>query len=182
MTRSLRRPSPALVVASLALLVALGGTSYAAVVLPKDSVGAAQIRNGAVTSAEVKDGALRTIDLAASARQALRGQTGPQGPAGPAGPKGDAGPAGLIDLEIVTASSQFDSGPEKSVVVECPPGKRLLGGGAGAWGRAMIWVADGIALTANRPLDDRTWHAIAREISPTDEGWFLRVNAVCAAV
>jgi hypothetical protein len=180
MTRLLRPPSPALVVASLALLVALGGTGYAAVVLPKNSVGAAQIRAGAVTSADVKDAALQAVDLAPTARQTLRGQTGRQGPVGPAGPKGDTGPPGLTGLEIVTASSQFDSGPQKSVVVVCPPGKRVVGGGAGAWGRAMIWVTDGIALTASHALDERTWHAIAREISPTEESWFLRVNAVCA--
>ncbi len=44
----LRAPSPALVVSSIALLVALGGTSYAALVLPSNSVGTKQIMNGAV--------------------------------------------------------------------------------------------------------------------------------------
>jgi hypothetical protein len=43
------RPSPALVVACLALAVALGGTSYAAVILPKNSVGTAQLKRGAVS-------------------------------------------------------------------------------------------------------------------------------------
>jgi hypothetical protein len=36
------------VVATLALFVALGGSSYAAFVLPANSVGTQQLRNGAV--------------------------------------------------------------------------------------------------------------------------------------
>jgi hypothetical protein len=41
--------SPALVVATLALLVALGGTSYAVSQLPANSVGTRQLQNRAVT-------------------------------------------------------------------------------------------------------------------------------------
>ena len=49
-----RRPSPGLVVGIIALFVALGGTSYAAIVtLPKNSVGTAQIKNGAVTAGKI---------------------------------------------------------------------------------------------------------------------------------
>lgn len=61
-------------VAYLALVIALGGTSYAAVQLPRNSVGAPQIkknavaqvelRRNAVTSAKVKNRSLRTGDLA----------------------------------------------------------------------------------------------------------------------
>src|SRR5581483_2402945 len=54
----LRRPSPAFVLAGLALAVALGGTSYAAVSLPANSVGTAQLKNDAVTSLKVKNGSL----------------------------------------------------------------------------------------------------------------------------
>ena len=61
-------PSPALVVASLALLIALGGVGYAAVVLPANSVGATQIRAGAVASSEVRKGSLLATDLAPAAR------------------------------------------------------------------------------------------------------------------
>lgn len=51
-------PSPALVVSILALIVALGGTSYAAVTRPRDSVGTRQLKNGAVTGAKIKRGAV----------------------------------------------------------------------------------------------------------------------------
>jgi hypothetical protein len=173
--RRLPLPSPALVVASIALLLALGGTAYAAVALPKNSVGPAQIRNGSVTSLKVRDGSLRALDLAPAARRALTGQVGPQGP------KGDPGPAGLSGVEIVQASSPFDSNPERSLVVSCPAGKRLIGGGGGAWGRAMIFTPREVVLTASHPLDENTWLVAAHELTATDTEWFLRANAICAA-
>jgi hypothetical protein len=79
-------------VAYLALFVALGGTSYAAVTLPKNSVGTAQLKNSAVTGAKVKKGSLRKIDFAAG--QLPAGPAGPAGASGPAGPTGAAGAAG----------------------------------------------------------------------------------------
>jgi hypothetical protein len=48
------RPSHATVVAYLALFVALGGSAYAAVGLPRNSVGTKQLKDGAVTSAKFK--------------------------------------------------------------------------------------------------------------------------------
>ena len=64
-----------MIVACFALLVALGGTSIAAVKLvPRNSVGTFQ----------VIDHSLRSVDF----------RTPPKGPAGVRGPAGPAGPAG----------------------------------------------------------------------------------------
>jgi hypothetical protein len=49
----IQRPSPAFVVAVVALFVALGGASYAAFSLPANSVGAKQLKSGAVTSKKI---------------------------------------------------------------------------------------------------------------------------------
>lgn len=83
------------VVALTALFVALGGTGYAAITLPRNSVGSTQIKRGAVGSSELKTNAVtsraiksRSVqlsDLSVSARASLRGQVGPDGPPGPAG-------------------------------------------------------------------------------------------------
>jgi len=80
------RPSPATVIACLALAVALGGTTYAAVVLPANSVGTPQLKNDAVTSPKIKNGSLLAADF-------KKGQI-PPGPAGPAGSTGPTGPTG----------------------------------------------------------------------------------------
>lgn len=98
MTRVLRRlrPSPALVVASIALTVSLGGVGYAATRLPRNSVGALQLRNNAVSSAKVKNHSLKSADFARGVvRQGARGAAGPQGPAGGTGPAGPQGPPGV---------------------------------------------------------------------------------------
>jgi hypothetical protein len=94
-----------MVVACLALLVALGGTSVAAVnQLARNSVGPAQLRTGAVTNPKLRNNAVNSAKVAN--RSLLRsdfapgqlpaGPTGPQGPAGPTGAAGAAGPAGVI--------------------------------------------------------------------------------------
>jgi hypothetical protein len=63
--RPIRLPSPALVVAVCALLVAVGGTGYALAALPKHSVGAAQLKKNAVTSKTVKNHSLKAKDFKA---------------------------------------------------------------------------------------------------------------------
>jgi Collagen triple helix repeat (20 copies) len=111
--RRICRPSPAMGVALVALFVALTGTSIAAVsALPKNSVGARELRNGsvgmkelkgrsvtfgkiaagAITSGLVQNGSLTMADF--DQRQLPTGPIGPVGPAGPIGPAGPAGPPG----------------------------------------------------------------------------------------
>jgi hypothetical protein len=58
-----RRPSPALVVALIALFVSLGGTSYAAFTLPKNSVGTKQLKKNAVTSVKIRNRAVTAATL-----------------------------------------------------------------------------------------------------------------------
>jgi hypothetical protein len=57
------RPSPAMVVACIALTIALGGTSYAAIKLPAGSVGTKQLKKNAVTSPKVKNNAITGADV-----------------------------------------------------------------------------------------------------------------------
>ena len=58
------RPSPALIVACLALFVAMGGVGYAALKLKPNSVKTKNIKNGAVKEAKIADGAVTGGKLA----------------------------------------------------------------------------------------------------------------------
>jgi hypothetical protein len=60
------RPSPAMIVAIIALVLALGGTSYAAIALPAGSVGTKQLQKNAVIGSRVKNGSLSLADINAA--------------------------------------------------------------------------------------------------------------------
>jgi len=95
------------VMATISVFVAMGGTSYAALTLPRDSVGARQIKSGAIGGAElrrgavasraIKNGGVQSQDLSSATRIALRGEPGPPGPPGPAG-------AGAVSLRAALDS------------------------------------------------------------------------------
>lgn len=61
--RTWKAPSPALIISLIALFVALGGTTYAAVNLPANSVGSAQLKKNAVTAAKIKNGAITATKI-----------------------------------------------------------------------------------------------------------------------
>src|SRR3954462_14693065 len=65
------------VMATIAVFVALGGGAYAALRVPKNSVGSKQLKANAVNSSKVKNGSLLEGDFKAG-----------QLPAGPQGPNG----------------------------------------------------------------------------------------------
>jgi hypothetical protein len=90
------------VVASLALFIALaGGTAFAATqMLPKNSVGTAQIKGSAVTPAK----------LSAAAKKGMKGATGATGPIGPQGIQGVKGePATALWAEIEENGAVYGS-------------------------------------------------------------------------
>jgi hypothetical protein len=157
-----RRPSPAMIVACIALLVALSGTGIAAATqVARNSVGTPQLRDGAVTNPKIRNNAVNSAKVAA--RSLLRsdfapgqlpaGPTGPQGPAGPAGPAGAAGaagPAGVIGAITVRTSSALVPGgiAENSaynsvrVTSLCSGNERAISGGTSwsddAAGRELV--------------------------------------------
>ena len=74
-----RLPSPAIAISLVALFVVLGGTGYAVVrLVPRNSVGSAQVVNGS----------LQKVDLSKKAVAALKGNAGRRGPQGPPGAAG----------------------------------------------------------------------------------------------
>jgi hypothetical protein len=86
----LRKPSPALMVAIVALVVACAGTAIAA---------------NLITSSEIKNGTIKKQDLSAKLKKSLQGKRGPQGPPGEKGEQGDQGPPGPSGLSGGTIPS-----------------------------------------------------------------------------
>lgn len=111
------------VTATLALIIALGGTSYAAISLPTNSVGSKQLkkrsvtnsklRPNAVTSATVRNGSLRAKDFKAG-----------QLPAGPAGP---AGATNIVRRQL--GSQAIAPGAVGALAMSCLPGERAITAG-----------------------------------------------------
>jgi hypothetical protein len=97
-------------VAYLAIFVALGGTSYAAVAIPNNSVGNKQLKKDAVDSKKVKNKTLTADDVKAGEAKA-----GPQGIQGVIGSQGQQGGKGL----------QGDQGDKGGQGDQGPPGTRL---------------------------------------------------------
>ena len=172
---SLRRPSPAMVVACAALAVALGGTSYATVLqVPKASVGTAQLKTGAVTTKKLASNAVTGAKVRNGSL--LKADFGPgQLPAGPTGPQGPAGAPGVSAVERVETSSPNNSTSPKVVQIACPAGKRLLGGGARVNGGSPK-----VALWASFPDNDNIYRANASETDAFIPSWSLTAYAICA--
>jgi hypothetical protein len=132
------------VTTTLALFIALGGGAYAAVTLPRHSVGAVQLKANAVTSSKVKDRSLLARDFKANQLQqgnrgpeGAPGATGPQGLPGPRGPQGDAGPQGPGAMSY---DMQFDNDQVFHTVASVNGVNVLVG--CGSVTGAIIEVAD----------------------------------------
>lgn len=111
MTRRISLPSPPRAVACLALGIALGGTSYAAVKIPPDSVGRSAIREGAVGTAQIRDGSVLAKDL----KKGVLPPRPKDGTSAVRQQSGDSVAAGAVG----------------AVSVVCRPGERATGGGGG---------------------------------------------------
>ncbi|MGD0274356.1 MAG: hypothetical protein ABSB96_11590 [Gaiellaceae bacterium] len=131
MYKPLRRPSPAMVVASIALFVALSGASVAVVnALPKNSVGTKQLKNNAVVSSKVKNGSLMAVDFAS-------GQL-PKGAKGDTGAAGAAGANAATNIVVHSANSaNIAVGSDGVLAVPCDAGERLIGGGFGTYPKVV---------------------------------------------
>lgn len=179
-----------LILSTTALVVAvfgstpLGEAAYHAIA--PNSIGANELRNGAVTNAKlrgdavtsgkVRNGSLRLIDFKSG--QIPAGPAGPKGDRGAKGDKGDAGPAGprgLAGLEVVSALSVTNS-TSKNATVTCPAGKKVLGGGG------IVPAYNALSLYQSTPINDNGWLIYVQETEPFAQDWTSRVFAICANV
>jgi hypothetical protein len=158
-----RRHSTA--VAYLALFAALGGSAYAAVTVTGEN-----IKDGTITGKDVKNRSLDTKELSTKALSSLRaksgpagppgpkgdsgkqgaagpmGTTGPKGETGPAGPQGPAGPRGASGISgweyRVSPGTGLPADDNRTSQVNCPSGKKALGGGGSStYPGAYLWAS-----------------------------------------
>ena len=145
-----------MLVALLALFVAAGGTSYAAIVITGKN-----IKDSSITTKDIKNRSLRLSDLGTSMVKRLEG-SGDRGPTGPAGPKATL-PAGIQwidhfaflagDASVTTThdavSSNVGGGLTALVVTSNTTGEDATGGGNKFIHRALE-VPPGYAVTGVR--------------------------------
>jgi hypothetical protein len=198
MRQHVRMPSPAMVVALIALFVALGGVSYA---IKRNSVGSAAIKDGSVGSRDVRDGGLRGNDLANGTvlsrdvkdgairgadvnDRALGGRdiaTNSLGDREIDEPQLDVQRLAGIDASryvkrvrtVRTQTGNDASTPKVARLARCPRGKRLVGGGA----RVVAPRPVPVALSTNGPSGNG-WAATAYATAPAGS-WQLVSVAIC---
>jgi hypothetical protein len=157
MDRLRGRLSYANVMSTIGVALALGGTSYAAVTLPRNSVGSDQIKadavraselaSNAVSSSNVKNRSLLATDFALG--QLPTGATGATGATGLQGLAGAQGPAGVVGA--ITVQREDFSVPEgmtAGLQIACPAGTKVVAGGSALDDTS----AEGIYLTVSRPF------------------------------
>jgi hypothetical protein len=173
-----RRPSPAMIVATIALAVALGGVAFASI----------PSATGVITSCYVTaTGAIRVVD-AATTRSCGTGQQflnwNQKGPAGPAGAKGATGPKGATGAKggfksirrVVGIGKMSDAGSKK-ITQFCGSGEVATGGG-----HQLVGNISGRVVTRSFPVGGSPptgWQVKAR--APIAIGdWQVKTWVVCA--
>jgi hypothetical protein len=181
-------PSPAMVVACLALGLALGGTSYAVVVKPgKNTVGSRELKRNAVIASKIK---AASVDGAKVRDDALTGQDineaslAPVPAAALADRATGADRAGVADnvAQIVYRTTTVTIGPAPAEgmssesppsVARCPDGHHVIGGG--------VKLEENMSQIDGYPSDGGTgWTARAGNDDIAAEHTFT-VYAVCVA-
>ncbi len=168
MLRSVHRPSTATVIACLALFVALAeqGIGAVAQLVPVNSVGTPQLRNNAVTTPKVRNNAITTGKVLNGSLRAVDFAPGQL--------------AGIRGYEVVMGRNTVGPGfIHNSLFLQCPAGKKALGGG-GATGGGII-PGDGPYITSSLPsVDGSGWLIDTTRANPGSST--LVGHIICAEV
>jgi hypothetical protein len=165
-------PSPSMVVAVIALVVALSGSAYAAV-----TINGKNIKKGTVTSKQIKNGTIVKSDLSKKLSVV--------GPQGPQGVPGAAAATNVVTRRVLEAAG---AGGFSDRDVQCAAGERLVGGGA-SWVNVggsneidAIIASSGPADASGDPADDGAvptgWTAAGQNTAGSSRDFL--VYAVCA--
>jgi hypothetical protein len=170
-----RLPSPAMVVACLALTVALGGTSYAAIKLPRNSVGTAQLKRGAVTGVKVKRNTLTgtqinegSLGQVPSATRAVTAEDADNAQAAV-----EAARAPVTRLDYRQSGTWNLVPPSQGYIratVNCDTGMNAIGGGAKVSNPNTAYIID------TNPVGKTGWEATGQGATGTT----MVVHVICA--
>ena len=200
-----RTPKYANVTATLALFVALGGTSYAAATISgsdvrngsltgsdikNESLKSRDVDNGSLTNRDLKNGSLLAADFKAG--QLPAGPQGLPGPQGPQGIQGPQGPAGATNVVARRTNNTLSPAPAGDVTIEatvasCLPGERVVGGGAGITnitsGFALVIMSEPVEDDGSPPEDGEVatrWRAVGVN-SDQSNPQVMNVHVLCAS-
>ena len=186
------------VVSVLALFVALGGSSYAAIQVTgknvrNSSLTGKDLRNNSITGADVRNRSLLAADFKPG--QLPTGTQGPQGTPGTAGAQGARGPQGEPGApgepgepgapgatDVTTKFSNQVAVPANSstnlIDIQCDPGQKAVGGGGFSGGDDNLVLYQSVALP-DFPGTPTGWRVSYR--NPTAQERSAGVMVVCVA-
>ncbi len=144
--KNMKRPQLGTILASIALIIALGGTATAASGL----INGKKIKNNTVTGKKLKNKTITKNKLAPKTIKALKGKKGPQGVQGPQGPKGDKGDPGVNGIVSPTydeyGSLNLPANTELALgSTNVPAGKYLITATARVFSNGTAIVGCGIS-------------------------------------
>ena len=194
-----RRLTYANVMASIAVFIALAGSSYAALTITSknvknNSLKSADLKNNSVKSVDVRNRSLLSKDFRVGQLPAgAPGAAGPQGAAGSQGAKGDPGPQGakgdtgapgekgdegdpgapgLSGYEVLFGGPVASSTTTpKTASVACPAGKQLLDTG-------VVYPS----FAGSMPVISRIGAGSVTAVKLDGMAWSVQASAVCATV
>lgn len=150
------RPSPALAVATVALVVASTGSAVGASLIT-----GRQVKNGSLTGRDIKNHSLTRSDVRGVG---ARGPAGPAGPAGAPGPAGPPGPTALAKLTRIQQNGSVAPGDVNGVSASCPPGMNIVSGGAMTAGAGVIFAEDSFGGQGWSVLYDNSGSSVAADV------------------
>jgi hypothetical protein len=124
--------------------------------LASDSVNGEKVADDSLTGADVDESTLEGVDAAS-----LDGST-----------------SFIVDIQSVQQTSSLNSNDRKGpVTATCPDGTDVVSGGASIVTESGTKLP--IVLTSSTSNAGNGWNAEAIELRPVEEGWGLRVIALC---
>ena len=171
-----------MVVALIALMIALGGTSYAVVKLPARSVGARELRTNAVTGSKVKADSLTGADI----KEATLGKVPSAASADRAVAADHAAASAALDTIFYVAATQTVPAPPAEAndptvaqttfatqLASCAAGQHVVGGGV------KLDSPENMAVVDSYPTGATGWTAhVSNDHLNTAHGFV--VYAICA--